>query len=110
MKRKAARATDAKRFTPALRFRTLTRFYDPLLAPVLREAARKAKLVDQVAAGPGTRVLDLGCGAGTPTLLLAKSAPQAEVVGLDADRDTLKRASAKAARSEVTVRFVAGPR
>lgn len=108
MKSKAARARDAKRFIPALRFRALTRFYDPLLALVLREAAWKAKLVDQVAAGPGTRVLDLGCGTGTLTVMLARSAPESEVVGLDADPEALKRARTKAARHGVEVDFVQG--
>ena len=102
----AAGVTD--RYIRALRFRALTRFYDPLLAVVLREAVWKSKLVDQVSAGPDMRVLDLGCGTGTLTVLLAKSSPQAEVVGLDADPDALERARTKAVRHGVTLRFVHG--
>ena len=104
----AVRPPVADRYIPALRFRVLTRFYDPLLAVVLREAVWKSKLVDQVSLRPGMRVLDLGCGTGTLTVLLAKACPQAEVVGLDADTDALERAQTKVARHGVAVHFVHG--
>lgn len=95
-----------EQFIPALRFRTLTRFYDPLLATVLRESVWKSQLVDQVDVRDGMDVLDLGCGTGTLTLLLAQAAPTAYVVGVDPDPDTLARARTKAEESGVTIDLV----
>ncbi|MQA01215.1 MAG: methyltransferase domain-containing protein [Streptosporangiales bacterium] len=54
-----------------------------------------------VAAGlqPGWRVLDLGSGAGNVSLLAAELVgPRGSVVGIDADADTVARATAMAAR------------
>ena len=98
----------AERYIPALRFRALTRFYDPLLATVLRETAWKSRLVGQVGLAPGMRALDVGCGTGTLTVLLARSSPEADVVGLDGDPDVLVRARAKAAAAGVDVQFGEG--
>lgn len=86
-------------FTPALRFSALTRFYDPLMAAVLRESTWKAELVEQVGLRAGMHVLDLGCGTGTLTARLARSDPGVRVVGADADPEALERARANIAES-----------
>jgi len=99
MKAMKARRQAQERLVPALRFRALTRFYDPLLASVLRESAWKSELVEQVGLRSGMRALDLGCGTGTLTLRLARSAPGASVVGIDADAAALERARVKLAGS-----------
>lgn len=91
---------------PALRFTSLTKFYDPLMATVLRESAWKAQLVDQVDVQDGMDILDLGCGTGTLTLLLARTAPGAHVVGVDADPDALERGRRKADESGATLELV----
>ena len=97
-----------ERVIPALRFGALTRFYDPLMAGVLRESTWKAELVAQVGVTAGMRVLDLGCGTGTLTLLLAQAERQAHVTGIDADPDALERAQEKAAETGVTIELVQG--
>ncbi|MFC7069848.1 class I SAM-dependent methyltransferase [Halobaculum lipolyticum] len=51
-----------------------------------REALAPLELADR------TRVLDVGCGTGELTRVLAEEAPAAEVVGVDADRDLLAAA------------------
>ena len=95
-----------ERFIPALRFATLTRFYDPLIATVLRESAWKAQLVDQVDLREGMDVLDLGCGTGTLTLMLALNTPGAHIVGVDADPDALERARTKAKEAGATLELI----
>jgi len=95
-------------FTPALGFRWLTRLYDPVLRATLKEEKFKALLVEQVGLQAGQRVLDLGCGTGTLTLMLARACREATVRGLDADSEVLKIARKKVAAADVDVELSQG--
>jgi 2-polyprenyl-3-methyl-5-hydroxy-6-metoxy-1,4-benzoquinol methylase len=44
----------------------------------------------------GGRALDVGCGAGRVCIALAKAFPQAEIVGIDPDAESVRRAQAAA--------------
>ena len=93
------------KFIPALRYRRLTRFYDPAVRRALREREFKAQLVEQASVGPGDRVLDLGCGTATLSLMVKRAQPKAHVVGIDADPDILRIARQKTERSGLDVNF-----
>ena len=60
------------------------------------ESAFKRRLVAQARIQSGHRVLDLGCGTATLTLLAERTHPKAEFVGLDGDLRILKIAKKKA--------------
>jgi SAM-dependent methyltransferase len=92
-------------YVPALRFLRLTALYDPLLRWTMRETAFKERLVQQAAITAGQRVLDLGAGTGTLTLLVKRRCPEAEVVGLDGDERILAIAREKAAKADLNVTF-----
>lgn len=98
----------SQRYIPALGFRWLNRLYDPLIRATLREEKIKSALVEQVGLKPGHRVLDLGAGTGTLTLMLKRAEPQAEVIGVDGDPEILAIARTKATRSGLVVRFDEG--
>lgn len=95
-------------FLPALRFRALTRVYDPVVQATTRESMFKSRLLDQAALEPGHRVLDLGCGTGTLALLAKQRAPDVDLVGLDADPDVLVQARSKADDAGAAVSFDLG--
>ncbi len=82
-------------YVPALGFGVLTRLYDPMLRATLREATFKGALVAQAAVTRGMRVLDLGAGTGTLTLMLCDGASGACVIGVDGDGEILRQAHAK---------------
>ncbi|MEC8688156.1 MAG: class I SAM-dependent methyltransferase [Cyanobacteriota bacterium] len=69
-----------------------------------------AQLVDQlIAAGPvmpaKPRVLDLGCGPGNITLLLARELPQADLIGIDGAESMLSIARERAAQLKLNIAF-----
>ena len=88
-------------YIPALGYDALTRFYDPLIRWFLREATFKNALIEQAQIAPGHRVLDVGCGTGTLTLMVKHVAPAAEVIGIDGDPKILAIARAKAGHAAV---------
>ena len=93
------------RYLPALRFRFLTRVYDPIVRWTTRESDFKCRLLEQAGLQPGQRILDLGCGTGTLALMVKRLEPGAEVTGLDADPAMLAQAEAKATEAGMVVSF-----
>lgn len=93
-------------YIPALRYESLTRFYDPVLRATLKEDRFKRLLVEQAALQPGHRVLDVGCGTATLTILLKQACAAAEVTGLDGDAKVLDLARTKieAAGLDITLK------
>ena len=91
------------RYIPALGFKSLTPFFDPFLKWSARESTFKPKLVEQANIQQHFKVLDLGCGTATLTILLKKSQPKAEVMGIDIDQTVLEIAREKAARAGVDI-------
>ena len=89
------------RYIPALSFRWLTPLYDPLLKWVMREETFKRKLVQQANIQPKMKVLDLGCGTGTLTLMLKRAHPSAEVTGMDGDPQVLDIAREKSRSTNI---------
>jgi len=83
------------RYIPALSFKWLTPLYDPLLKWVMREETFKRKLIQQANIQPHMKVLDLGCGTGTLTLMLKRAHPEAQVTGMDGDPQVLNIARNK---------------
>ena len=81
------------RYIPALGFAWLTSFYDPVVRWTTREATFKTLLVEQADIRAGHRVLDLGCGTGTLTMMLKRRQPAAAIVGIDGDPPTATAAS-----------------
>lgn len=95
------RKPDEKHYIPALRFRWLTPLYDPLLKWVMREETFKRKLVQQANIQPKMKVLDLGCGTGTLTLMLKRAHPEATITGLDGDPEVLAIARDKSRGADI---------
>jgi len=80
--------------------------YDPVTQYVLppNETIVRQSLVDAVQAQP-RRILDLGCGTGSTTLLLKQAFPQAEVIGLDLSPYMLVMADYKAKKAGLNVHW-----
>ncbi len=91
------------RYIPALGLDRLTPLYDPLLRWVVREETFKRRIIEQAHIRPGYRVLDLGCGTATLTILIKQAQPGSDVIGIDGDTKVLDIGRAKAARAGVNI-------
>ena len=91
-----------------LSFDWLTPLYDRILPLLLPEVALKRRLIEQARISPRARVLDLGAGTATLTILIKQAHPDAEVVGLDGDAHVLEIAAAKATAAGVRLQLDEG--
>jgi ubiquinone/menaquinone biosynthesis C-methylase UbiE len=94
-------------YIPAAGHDRFLRFYDPLTR-LLGADRMRARLLDAAGVRAGEHVLDLGCGTGAVSLLLAKREPAARIVGLDPDPKALARAEQKARAAGAAVEWVQG--
>ena len=83
--------------------------YDPITQYVLPPGENIVRqfLVDSLQSIP-RRILDLGCGTGSTTLMLKQAFPQAEVIGLDLSPYMLVRASHKAKQAGLDIQWIQG--
>lgn len=73
------------------------------VVPPNEEWVRKA-LIERIRCQP-RRILDLGCGTGSTTLMLKRVFPEAEVIGLDLSPYMLLAAIDKASRAHLEIAF-----
>lgn len=99
---------DRSNYIPALGADWATPFYDLLMRLAMPEDAFKHSLVEQARISPDDRVLDLGCGTATLTMLIKRSCPDAAVSGIDGDPNILKIARAKAEKAGLDIEFEEG--
>ena len=95
-------------YLPALRFKALTRFYDPIIRLTTRERVAKQSLIKCARIPDDATVIDLGCGTGTLTIWLKQQYPSVRMIGLDADPNILEYARTKARAAGVDIEFVDG--
>ena len=96
------------KYIPALSWKVLTPFYDIFFRWTMREELFKRRLIEQAQIRPGQRVLDLGCGTGTLTVMVKQAHPNSEVIGLDGDPQILEIARHKANRAGASITFDEG--
>ena len=95
-RRPGSRMSKQEPYLAALRFRWLTPLYDRVVGVLLREEPLKRSLLRQARIEDGHRVLDVGCGTGTLTLMAQREYKGALVFGVDGDLETLALARRKA--------------
>ena len=91
------------KYIPALKFSLLTPFYDIVMQLTIRELTFKRRLVEQMGLEKGQKVLDLGCGTATLTILIKKTCPEVEVTGLDGDPKILEIARSKVGEAKLDI-------
>jgi len=96
-----------RKYIPALSFEWLTTLYDPVML-LMRESTFKRSLVEKANIKNGYRVLDIGCGTATLTILIKKTYPGTEVTGLDGDPKILEIAREKVKKAGLDIALDSG--
>lgn len=90
-------------YIPALRFKWLTPLYDFLINITMPEKKIKQALIETANISAGVKVLDLGCGTATLTIMVKEMCPGAKVTGIDVDREILDRAIQKVKEKKLDI-------
>ncbi len=101
-------STKETKYIPALGLDWLTPLYDTIVRLTVRESIFKKNLVSQANIQNDFRVLDVGCGTATLTILIKKSFPEVDIRGLDGDQTILEIAKTKAFKEGVEIQFEKG--
>ncbi len=95
--------TNHDRYIPAFGHGFFTPLYDFIMKWAARELVFKPRLVEQTRIERGHRVLDIGCGTATLTILIKKAQPEVEVIGLDGNPKILEIARMKVKEAGVNI-------
>jgi ubiquinone/menaquinone biosynthesis C-methylase UbiE len=97
-----------RHYVPAASHDAFLPLYDPLVKLVMRNDRTRGELVRRAGLADGDRVLDLGCGTGSLSVLILERHPRVQLTALDPDPKALGRARQKAERAGVSIRFEQG--
>lgn len=96
------------KYIPALSFRWLTPLYDAIIEGPMSIAPMRRGLLARMGDLSNKKVLDVGSGTGTMSILMKKAYPKADVTGLDGDPQILGIARGKARSLGLEIRFDQG--
>ncbi len=99
---------DDKKYVPALSLKWLTPLYDALVEGPMSALRIRKDLLDEMGDLSGKRILDVGCGTGTFSVMIKQKHPASEVVGLDGDPQILEIARSKAKGLNLGIQFDQG--
>ena len=97
----------SRTYLPAAGHDWLLPLYDPVVKLLGGDKVRRA-LIDHAELARGYRVLEVGCGTGTLSMMIQRLYPEVEVVGLDPDPKALARAKRKATSEKKSIQFDQG--
>ncbi len=90
-------------YVPALSHDSLTPLYDTFIKWTMPESTFKRELLEHARITRKQRVLDLGCGTATLTILAKQMHPDATVIGIDGDLRVLKLGRSKAEKTKTAI-------
>lgn len=93
-------------YIPALSHDWLTPFYDTLIRRTMPERRFKRQLVTNARIKSDDRILDLGCGTATLSVLIKTNHPNARLVGADSDAKILEIGRRKSIKAGSEIVFV----
>jgi ubiquinone/menaquinone biosynthesis C-methylase UbiE len=101
------RSTEQAPLTEGRTIRWFARFYDPAswLMSLGQDARANREIIAAAAVRSGERILDVGCGTGAQTIVAARAAAPAKVVGIDPSPEMLEVARRKAAKRGLDIDF-----
>jgi ubiquinone/menaquinone biosynthesis C-methylase UbiE len=97
-----------QKYIPALSFRWLTPLYDAIIEGPMSIAPMRKALLAQMGDLTNKKVLDVGSGTGTMSIMIKRVHSAADVTGLDGDPQILEIARAKARSLGLEIRFEQG--
>ena len=86
---------NKKSFIAALKFKSLTSYFDIFLRSLMQEVKIKNQFIEFAQVKREEKILDFGCGTGNLLFMLAARYPNNELIGVDIDENILKIAHEK---------------
>lgn len=100
------KAMSSIKYIPALRFKWLTPWYDFIVGMTLPEKKIKEALIKLASVSAQHKVLDFGCGTGTLTIMTKQAVRGVDIVGIDIDRQILKKAIRRVREKELDIKLI----